>query len=478
LKPKNVLELSHVNAIARPTALAYEKPYIDNSAECPHPIFESALNWTRNLPLYQEQTIMLVKALGFSDDESEQFRRVAAKKKTDEIKEWVDKINSNIKRKGLSEDITKFLLKLIGDSANYQFNLAHSVSTSYLTALTVYLKYKYPLEFYWACLNEVKEKPNSNELIGQIFSELKQMGIELLSPNILKSETDFTIEKNGIRFGLGNLKGLGEKAINKLQEFKDEFQNPFEIFSGALESGLNFTSMSSLIQSGSMDDFIKNGRCYTVLELGLWKELTPRERKKILIDQLGEKFNYDLVSIVKSLSKTENVELKPFIKESRLETLRKDFKPYNDMYKLNIKNEPLANYMAEKTYLGYSYSQNLFNILKKEYYDLVSIYEAKTELPEQKVTVGGEVLEYREGKSKNNNRYIKAKISDSTGETDIMLMEKYFEKNDEMNNGRKLQIGDIVCAIGRTSKDIIFCDRIVNQNVKIAHTPAQLKNIN
>ena len=92
LKPKNVIELSHVNAIARPAALRYEKPYIENNNKCPHPLFEEALRWTRYQPLYQEQTLQMVKAIGFTEDEAEQFRRCFAKKKLDEVDEWVEKV--------------------------------------------------------------------------------------------------------------------------------------------------------------------------------------------------------------------------------------------------------------------------------------------------------------------------------------------------------------------------------------------------
>ncbi len=83
LKPKNVMELSDVNAIARPGALAWEKSYVQNDAELPHPIFKNALSSTRNLCLYQENMIQMAMDIGFSDVESEMIRRVVGKKKID-----------------------------------------------------------------------------------------------------------------------------------------------------------------------------------------------------------------------------------------------------------------------------------------------------------------------------------------------------------------------------------------------------------
>jgi DNA polymerase-3 subunit alpha len=194
LKPKNVMELSHVNAIARPTALAYEKPYIKNESKCPHPLLEKALNWTHYQPLYQEQTLLCLKAIGFDDVEAEMARRVWAKKKIDEVDIQLNKVKEKLEKNKLPKEVGDIVIKLAEEGANYQFNLSHSLSTSYLTALTVYLKYKYPLQFYQACLNEAKNKSDFTERLSQINSELPQFGIKLLPPHLIKSDTSFKIE--------------------------------------------------------------------------------------------------------------------------------------------------------------------------------------------------------------------------------------------------------------------------------------------
>lgn len=129
LKPKNVIELSHVNAIARPGALAYEQPYVDDSAECPHELFRKALDWTKFLPLYQEQTIQMAMAIGFTADESEMLRRAIGKKKVDEIKTWKEKIYSKIKENNLPGNLGDILWKVADDSSSYSFNFCLSPDT-------------------------------------------------------------------------------------------------------------------------------------------------------------------------------------------------------------------------------------------------------------------------------------------------------------------------------------------------------------
>jgi len=39
------------------------------------------------------------------------------------------------------------------------------------------------------------------------------MGIKLLGPNLLKSEMDFSVEGENIRFGLTSIKGIAEKCF-------------------------------------------------------------------------------------------------------------------------------------------------------------------------------------------------------------------------------------------------------------------------
>ncbi|MEK6882711.1 MAG: hypothetical protein AABY22_24020, partial [Nanoarchaeota archaeon] len=330
IKPKNVIELSHVNAIARPVGLMYEKPYIENKEDCPE-IFKSLLKFSHYQPLYQENLIAMVKIVGFNEDESEQFRRSFSKKDPEKVKEWVKKIKQKLLENNIDEKSGEYLLKIAKESASYQFNLSHSVSTSLLSALTVYLKYKYPLQFYLACLKEVREKANPIDEIKIIQNEMKYFGIKLLGPHIIKSDIDFKIEGENIRFALNSIKGISDKTLEKLKNFCHPYSDKFEIFLGAEECGLGIGVLGSLIMAGTMDDYLTQTRTMTTKEAQTFNLLTPREKKRILLknDQnksiLGEQFNYDLIAIINYLKQSQNG-AKPFLKESRLETIRKDYR--------------------------------------------------------------------------------------------------------------------------------------------------------
>ena len=48
---------------------------------------------------------------------------------------------------------------------------------------------------------------------------------------------DFKVEGDDIRFGLLSIKGISDRSIEKLANFKNHYSNKFEVFEGAKESG-------------------------------------------------------------------------------------------------------------------------------------------------------------------------------------------------------------------------------------------------
>ncbi len=475
IKPKNLLELSDINSIARPGALDYLDLYVDNVAKSPHPIFDSIIKESRNLFLYQEQLMKALVAIGFSLDEAEICRKIVGKKLLKEVKEWQDKIKNKVKENKLPKELGEIVWKVLEDSAKYSFNKSHSFCVAKLGALTVWAKYKYPLQFYTACLNSAKNQPNPTEEIAAIEKELKYFNIKLLAPDIIKSKNNFIMEEGNIRFSIQSIKGIADKTLEKMQNFKHEDNSKFGIFNSANEAKLGIGVLSALIQSGCLSSYCKDiPRSLLVLQAQLYNILTPKEKKRVM--DIGADFNYDLIDIIKHLSKIPEGGEKPFIKESRMQTIRGKFKDYQKIYNLNSRNEKLAEHYYETLLLGFSYSHRLFDLLKEEYKDIIDLYQLKGEPDENRVTIGGKITEIKSGTSKNKNKYIRARINDSTGDYTLLMMEKNFEQNEQLNNGRKLEVGDIVVSSGQKKGDCVFCNRIVSQNIKIFTKLSELKN--
>jgi len=481
VKPKNIYELSDVNALARPGASAYIDDYVDNTAICPHAAFEKVLLPTRNLCLYQEQMMQMAMIIGFTPEESELLRRIVGKKKVDEVKEWKEKIYEKCKNNNFDSSIGDILWKILDDSSKYSFNASHSLSTSYITALTVYLKYKYPLQFYTACLKRVDKFPKPIEEIRNIARELPFFGIELLPPHLTKSDVDFKIEGNNIRFGLSSIKGVSDKTIIKVRNFSNEFANKFQVFVAAEQAGLSVGTLSALIQSGALEGY-KNSRSKLVLEVQIWRCLTKKEKEYAL--KIGEQFEYDLFNIIKHLSKTMDEKGKPIIKETRLETLRSKYTPYKEIYDKNSTNEIFANWFYERTLLGYSYKYTLHEIFCAKnpgdngIYGLNTLAEVVDKPERSTVTFVGIIEKVVKQKSKNNNDYIKMVISDEVGNTlHNYIFNDNIQECIEKNRGNEPKEGNIVI-IGGKKKDTntIFVKNAIIQDWQIYMKLSDLKD--
>ncbi len=61
------------------------------------------------------------------------------------------------------------------------------------------------------------EKDNTDNIVKYI-AECREMGIAVLPPDVNRSGVDFTVENDGIRFGLGAVKNVGEGAARMLVE--------------------------------------------------------------------------------------------------------------------------------------------------------------------------------------------------------------------------------------------------------------------
>jgi len=169
VKPKNLEELSAVLALARPGALQFVDKYAKytnfGEYDVIHPFFDEILKQTGGVALYQEQLMKMANKIGFSLDEAEILRRIVGKKKIEEIKTWQKKIEQKCKQNNIPKEVGEILWKILEDSANYSFNKSHSLAYAALAAVTIYLKFNYPKEFFLSLLKMTRNEPDP---IGEI----------------------------------------------------------------------------------------------------------------------------------------------------------------------------------------------------------------------------------------------------------------------------------------------------------------------
>ena len=252
---------------------------------------------------------------------------------------WREKISEKAEENRLTNswlghrgvEIADVLWQVAEDSANYSFNKSHSISYAILTAWTVYIKFKYPQEFFIALLKMAKNESDPFDQIAKISSELSNHNIKLLRPDLVKSQQDFSVEGKDIRYGLNAIKGVSEKSLLSILQYNKGIKkiggasnlNKFEIFEAAKQAKINIGLFSGLIQAGTLNSLTgRNSRARLVLEAQSYNILTDREKRiaKALVAQEGD----DILKIIQKAKNEESPLMgddnKPFMKPSRLQT--------------------------------------------------------------------------------------------------------------------------------------------------------------
>ena len=482
IKPQNLEQLSAVVAIARPGALDFKDDYAayvrTGDFQSVHEFFDDILSYTGGIPLYQEQLMKMAVKVGFSLDQAEQLRRIVGKKKVEKMPEWKAKIEEKVRGNNLDEKVGEILWKVAEDSANYSFNKSHSISYAYLAALTIYLKFNYPQEFFLSLLKYTKFEPNSHEEIARISQELVHFDIELLPPDLNKSDIDFKIEGKNIRYGLNSIKGVSDKVLVALLEFREEsFKNKYEVFLSAKQAGLNIGVLSALIQAGLLDSFVSSNRCRLVLEAQTFNILTDREKRNFIA--LGEKYNFDILTAIMDTFKTEAVgdDNRKVIAPKRFETFKKKYNPYKDIYEMNKRHNKYANWFFEEKLLGYSYSHTVREIFAHGD-DFNSAHQIKNLGERSEIKFVGIVTDVIKRISRNGNKYARLHIQDESGVVNGLFLDTDREQRftNFLNEGKKLpKKADIAIIHGATGDDVVFINKIFPISDKIYMKLSEIK---
>ena len=482
IAPQNLEQLSAVVAIARPGALDFKDRYAEyvrtGEFQSVHEFFDDILSYTGGIPLYQEQLMKMVVKVGFSLDEAEQLRRIVGKKKVDQMPAWKAKIEEKIEENKLDPSIGEILWSVAEDSANYSFNKSHSISYAYLAAITVYLKFQYPKEFFLSLLKYAKYEPNSHEEIAKISQELSHFDIKLLPPDLNKSDIDFKIEGKNIRYGLNSIKGVSTKVLESLLEFREEsFDNKYEVFLSAKQAGLNIGTLSALIQAGLLDSFVSSNRPRLVLEAQTFNILTDREKRNLI--ELGPSYDYDIINSIHDVRKQEMVgdDNRKIFAPKRFETFKKKFSPYKKIYEMNKEHTKYANWYFEEKLLGYSYSHNIREVFSYE--DDFDSCDAVKDLPERaNVKFVGVLTDIIRRTSRNGNKYARMNLQDESGSIDGLFLDSQRDARltDYLDSGKKLpKKGDVVIIHGSKGDDVVFMDKVFPLKDKIYMKLSEIK---
>jgi len=142
---------------------------------------------------------------------------------------------------------------LIDKFAGYGFNKSHAAAYALLTYQTAWLKVHHRAEFYAASMSfDVA----LTDKLAMFVEDMRRGGVECLPPDINASHAHFTVEQDAVRYALGALKGVGEKAMEALVEERSRggLFKSLEDFAERIDPRLlNRRQIESLAGAGAFD---------------------------------------------------------------------------------------------------------------------------------------------------------------------------------------------------------------------------------
>ncbi len=218
------------------------------------PELEPILKETYGLIVYQEQVMQIASVIGgFSLGQADMLRRAMGKKKKEEMDKLREEFVKGALERGFPEVKARYIFELCYKFAEYGFNKSHSAAYALISFQTAYLKANYPMEYMTALLSSVL---GVADRVSIYINECKQMGIQVLPPDVNHSGVTFTIQTNpnAIRFGLGAIKNVGEGAIETVIKNRENGYASFGDMCLKVDlKQVNKRVFESLIKSGACD---------------------------------------------------------------------------------------------------------------------------------------------------------------------------------------------------------------------------------
>ena len=421
LKPKSIEDITAIIALYRPGPMDSIPRFLDCSQHpekirYKHELLRPILEVTYGCIVYQEQVIEIFRRLaGFSLGQADMIRRAMSKKKHKVIDaERVAFVHGDPSRNipgalanGVSEDIANSIYDEILDFASYAFNKAHAVSYAIVVYRTAYMKRHYPREYMAALLTSVLD--NSTK-VAEYIAACREMGIQLLPPDVNESDANFTVAGENIRFGLVAIKGIGWGAIEELVQERENggaFKS-FEDFCRRMSGKeLNRRAVDSLIRAGAFDSMGYKRKALLQIAGQVIDSIARAERDNISgqFDLFGGGDESD--------AEPEAIPIPEVTEFSPMEKMAME----KEITGLYLSGHPMDGYRTAVRRIG---AVALGAILS----DFSADDGGGKFYDGQSVTVAGVISSYRTRTTKNNTLMSYIQLEDDTGSIELMAFQR------------------------------------------------------
>lgn len=429
-----------------PEMIVYDTPYLE-------PILKNSYG----VIVYQEQVMQIFQQLaGYTYGQADLVRRAMAKKKKKELMEQKDKFIYGAPAEGITGCVSKGIpaeiaAKIFGDMesfASYAFNKSHAAAYAVVAYRTAYLKHFYPKEFLAGILNDRIDKI---EEISKYIMYMKEKNIAVLPPDINRSKDIFWVEGDGLRIGLGALRGVGQDAIAAVIKEREEngLFKDFADFIARCSKYVNKRIVESLIYAGAFDCFGYARSQFAAVYEETLVQVNARDKQKA-----GNQ-----LSLFGSIIEEQAIEIKyPNIPE------------YETMEKLSKEKSVLGVYVSGhpfEKFLPY-FKDRTFNC------SMLNAYEENEETGEKKyteiedgqqITMGGMIAAFKKLKTRSGSFMAFVTVEDLYGSIECVCFPKVYERmRNFLENDRVVSLSGKI-SIEEEKQPVIIVDRISEFNL-------------
>jgi len=436
LKPTAFEDIIAMVALYRPGPMEWIPDYIAGKhgtkrTKYLHPKLEPILNKTYGVAIYQEQVMETARNLaGFTMGEADVLRRAIGKKIPKLLAEQKTKFIEGCVKNGIAVELGEKIFAFIEPFAGYGFNRSHAACYALVGYQTAYLKANYSTEFMAALMTSDQE---DIDRIPIEIDECRQMGIEVLPPDINESFADFTVVTSGtaqnvaiseqesktIRFGLRAIKNVGghiTEVLIKERKTNGPYQNMADFLQRAQDKDLNKKSLESLIMAGAFDKLEERGKLLANAE-------------KML------EYNRNL-SAAKNSGQDSLFSLAPALAAGSTITLA-SAPPASKRDILNWERELLGLYISDHPFNEYE------KILGAS---VIPIAQLNKTLEGQLINAAGVIAKIKKIVTKNNDNMLFVKIEDKTASVELLVFPSLLKETADV-----WQEGNAVICRGRLS---------------------------
>ncbi|MBI4049258.1 MAG: DNA polymerase III subunit alpha [Candidatus Doudnabacteria bacterium] len=420
LAPTNIFDIMAMISLYRPGPIESIPEYIRRKHNpkliaYSDPKMVGILSMSNGIITYQDDVLLIaIHIAGYSWEEADKLRKAMGKKIPKEMAAQKEKfIEGCTQHSNYSRERALNLWQLIEPFAAYGFNKAHAASYAIVAYQTAYMKANYPVEFMAAVMTA---EAGDAQTIADAVEECKEMGIEVLPPDINESLDNFTvIDDQHIRFGFSAIKNLGSDVVATIiaqRKLAGKFLSLEDFLTRVQTKNFNKKSWEALTKSGALDSFGERNTLLAnteaILEFARSHQRAMQEQQSSLF---GDQVNF-----------TAKLKLREVEKASEKDKLNWE-KEFLGLY---VSAHPLDEFSGQL--------KNLTQPIKK----LAAITTT--------ATIGGIITKVQKVLTKKGDQMVFTEIEDTTGMVEVLVFPSVLQKYQNL-----IQESKIVLITGRVS---------------------------